>query len=71
MSALPRGTCPCCGHDVALRVHGEMREHRWPSEVVGARLVKGAMCSGSGLTVDECQAEIDREIAALRRMSRR
>lgn len=27
MSALPRGRCPVCTKDVALRVGGQIREH--------------------------------------------
>jgi hypothetical protein len=28
VSALPRGICPVCESDVALRVNGTLREHR-------------------------------------------
>lgn len=40
MQPLPRGTCPECGADVALRKGGQLREHR--------RKGKVSMCSGSG-----------------------
>lgn len=38
---LPRGECPMCGRDVALRRGGEYREHRKP---------EGGICEASGLT---------------------
>jgi hypothetical protein len=57
MSNLPRGICPVCSREVALRVRGELREHRG----VGER-----KCPGSGWTIEQLEAEIDREVEALR-----
>ena len=52
MSALPRGLCPACGAQVALRKGGLVREHRVylpqreqrPLELLGRTRV----CEGSG-----------------------
>lgn len=57
---LPRGVCPVCGRDVTLRRGGQLREHR----------PDGPLCAGSGLTIAEVEASIDRELEALRRMGR-
>ena len=40
MIALPRGRCPVCGDNVALRKNGTMREHR--------RHHDSPLCEGSG-----------------------
>ena len=46
---LPRGVCPECGRDVALRRGGKLREHRFIN-TVGKRRGKpsGVVCAGSG-----------------------
>ena len=41
---LPRGRCPVCGRDVALRKNGIIREHRAPGET--------RVCRGAGLSTD-------------------
>jgi hypothetical protein len=40
MTPLPRGRCPVCGDNVAVRVNGEIREHRRHRDVPA--------CEGSG-----------------------
>lgn len=45
-SRLPRGDCPMCGRDVALRRRGEFREHRKP---------EGGLCPASGLTSEQIE----------------
>jgi hypothetical protein len=40
-SKLPRGICPACGREIALRNHGLLREHR-------ARPTDARPCRGSG-----------------------
>lgn len=37
----PRGTCPVCGRDVALKTGGVLREH-------SSRAERGDVCEGSG-----------------------
>lgn len=54
MAPLPRATCPVCGGDVALRVGGELREHRDAREVARARagaVGSPSLCRGSGLRI--------------------
>jgi len=53
---LPRGVCPVCGHDVALRKNGLVREHWVREQVMGdgevrvvvANPFSGEVCAGSG-----------------------
>jgi hypothetical protein len=53
MPGLPRGTCPACGADVALRRDGIVREHpdhRHPMYGVAGAVRDGQVpvCEGSG-----------------------
>lgn len=52
MSALPRGECPVCHQDVALRVNGAVREHRvylpQREQDVTTHLGRTTICEGSG-----------------------
>lgn len=50
MPPLPRGTCPACGAEVALRKGGLVREHRELVERLMASVDrrKAQVCSGSG-----------------------
>lgn len=68
MSALPRGICPVCGADVAVRRNGETRQHdRWES-FPGAAGLDGrrrATCPGSGQPT-ETDEQIRRDRDALR-----
>ena len=52
MSALPRGTCPECGADVALRKGGKAREHRvyrpQAEQDTTTHLGRTTVCKGSG-----------------------
>lgn len=56
MTPLPRGRCPLCGKDVAVRVGGELREHRSgqgePSE----------LCDGSGLTLEAARERAQEQV---------
>lgn len=45
MPELPRGTCPVCGRDVALRAGGALREHRTRKNKNGP---PAPACAGSG-----------------------
>ena len=47
MTALPRADCPICDREVALRVNGTLREHRFHGRT---------LCSASGLTPAEAAA---------------
>lgn len=47
--AAPRATCPRCGRDVALRIGGELREHRARAFVNGQSR-PSPLCTASGLT---------------------
>jgi hypothetical protein len=51
-SSLPRGRCPVCGADVALRRRGLVREHRvYLSQLEqdpSTRLGRTRVCEGSG-----------------------
>lgn len=50
MSALPRGICPACGADVAVRRNGEPRQHdRWETFATGTGLDarRRATCPGT------------------------
>lgn len=60
-TSLPRGVCPVCERDVALRVGGQLREHRDSG---------GELCVASGYGIDAAENAAQLEIAALRRMSR-
>ena len=57
---LPRAACPECGRDVALRVGGELREHRDES---------GQKCPAQGYTIAEVNARQKGTFDALRSMS--
>lgn len=64
MTALPRGRCPHCDRDVALRRGGQTREHRLPADPP-VHAQTGRLCPGSGemhvarqLTVDEVLADV-------------
>lgn len=48
-SSLPRGTCPSCGRNVALRKGGLVREHRAVDDA--------AVCRGSGFLAPEARDE--------------
>ncbi len=52
MSALPRGRCPVCGSDVALRRGGLIREHRvylpQREQDPTTHLGRTGVCPGSG-----------------------
>lgn len=53
MSALPRGRCPVCQQDVAVRTNGALREHfdgYLPQAEQRPELTNGRMkkCPGSG-----------------------
>jgi hypothetical protein len=48
VSALPRGQCPECGADVALRKGGLVREHRGGCQPIRDGYLCGAPCPGSG-----------------------
>lgn len=66
MSALPRGACPVCGRDVALRKGGLVREHQAPPRLQHKSLVclgSGRVAVGRQTTVDECIAELEAEAA--------
>ena len=47
MPPLPRGRCPECGGEAALRNGGLLRQHR-PAGGLGARIGLGEWCPGSG-----------------------
>jgi len=51
MPSLPRAECPVCGKQVAVRKHGELREHYvyWPQ---AERDTSGRVCDGSGRFAD-------------------
>lgn len=57
MSALPRGTCPACGADVALRKGGQVREHRvylpQSEQDPSTHLGRTTVCEGSGRTSND------------------
>lgn len=55
---LPRGVCPECHREVALRRHGELREHE-----DGA----GYKCPASGETIAEAEVIIERSVEDFRR----
>lgn len=51
MPALPRGHCPKCGSDVALRKGGLVREHRPPMRWGGTGrgwVIPEGVCAGAG-----------------------
>lgn len=51
MAGLPRGICPTCGENVALRKNGTTREHwirRAGTALVAANPQSGKLCAGSG-----------------------
>jgi hypothetical protein len=52
MPALPRGTCPVCGADVALRKNDLVREHRvylpQREQDLSTHLGRTRVCEGSG-----------------------
>ena len=56
MPPLPRGLCPVCGHEVALRKNTVVREHWVRDQVMGDGEVRavvaspfsGEVCDGSG-----------------------
>lgn len=54
MSALPRGTCPVCARDVALRVGDVVREHRnylpQLEQDTSTHLGRTYICEGSGMS---------------------
>lgn len=62
MPPLPRGTCPTCSADVALRTGGQLREHRADHGDVAV----SPLCPASGLTIAQAQAKIDAELSRLR-----
>lgn len=67
MSALPRGICPVCGADVAVRRNGETRQHdRWETFATGAGLDarRRARCPGSGQPIETAE-QIRRDRDAL------
>lgn len=45
MPPLPRGICPVCRQEVALRNEGLIREHR---RRIGPKMVEEKVCRGSG-----------------------
>lgn len=53
MAALPRGRCPVCGADVALRKGGKVREHRvylpQRDQDTSTHLGRTRVCGGSGM----------------------
>lgn len=57
MSVLPRGTCPVCGQKVALRLRGQLREHRvylpQLEQDTTTHLGRTRICEGSGLLAVE------------------
>lgn len=57
---LPRATCPVCDREVALRVHGQLREHR----------VEGLLCPASGMSVANVKVLMEHEPDALRGATR-
>lgn len=68
MSALPRGICPVCGADVAVRRGGEVRQHdRWESFPGEAGLDgrRRATCPGTGQAERIPETKLD---AATRRI---
>lgn len=72
-NSLPRGRCPACQANVALRRGGELREHRATEQQLKLGTSTGITsrnCPGSGFTVEQVQAKIDAELEALRKMSR-
>lgn len=56
MSALPRGTCPACGSDVALRKGDLVREHRvylpQREQDTTTHLGRTRVCEGAGQPVE-------------------
>lgn len=52
MPPLPRGRCPVCGQDVALRTNGKVREHRvylpQLEQDTSTHLGRTTVCVGSG-----------------------
>lgn len=69
MSALPRGICPVCGADVAVRRNGEIRQHdRWETFATGTDLDghRRARCPGSGRPPTETAEQVRRDRDALR-----
>ncbi len=71
MTTLPRGRCPVCGREVALRVNGTVREH-WPPAAVagGPRALSSVVpCDGSGMPaaeVHEARRQFARAVQLLR-----
>lgn len=62
MSPLPRGACPVCGRDVALRKGGLVRYHQAPPRLQHQSLVcvgSGRIATGRQTTVEECIADAE------------